>query len=72
MRQKTLKWPGRVDSLIPGSLVFAARTSKARFGTTLASGLVTAGVTAAYVLLEWVSFINEYKGALASVLSSAA
>jgi integral membrane sensor domain MASE1 len=62
MRQKTLKWSGRVDSLMPGSLVFAARTSKARFGTTLASGLVTAGVTAAYVLLEWVSFIHEYKG----------
>jgi two-component system sensor kinase FixL len=62
MQQKTLKWSGRVDSLIPGSLVFAARTSMARFGTTLASGLVTAGVIAAYVLLEWVSFIHEYKG----------
>jgi len=33
-----------------------------QFGTALASSLVTTGVIAAYVLLEWVSFIHEYKG----------
>jgi two-component system, LuxR family, sensor kinase FixL len=57
-----LKWSGRVDSLIPGPLLVAGRTSMARFGTALASGLVTTGVIAAYVLLEWVSFLHEYKG----------
>jgi hypothetical protein len=46
-------------------------------GTAPASSLLATGVIAAYVLLEWVSFIHEYKGVpitpwnRASVLSSA-
>jgi signal transduction histidine kinase len=33
-----------------------------RFDTAVANGLLTIGVIVAYVLLEWVSFIHEYKG----------
>jgi two-component system, LuxR family, sensor kinase FixL len=36
--------------------------SRAQVGAALTSGLVDTGVIAAYVSLEWVSFIHEYKG----------
>ena len=32
------------------------------FGPTLASGLTAAAIVAGYVVLEWISFIHEYKG----------
>jgi two-component system sensor kinase FixL len=59
---ENVKWSGRVDSLIPGLSLVAGLRSMARFGTALPSGVVMTGVIAAYVLLEWVSFIHEYKG----------
>ena len=33
-----------------------------RFGMVLVNGVLTTALIAAYVLLEWVSFIHEYKG----------
>jgi two-component system, LuxR family, sensor kinase FixL len=57
-----VKSSGRVDSSISGSSLAATRKCMSQFGTAPASSLLTIGVIAAYVLLEWVSFIHEYKG----------
>jgi two-component system sensor kinase FixL len=55
-----VKGTGRLDSLLSRSSLVVQHTSMAQITTALAGGMVT--VTAAYVLLEWVSFIHEYKG----------
>ena len=55
-----VKGTGRLDSLLSRSSLAVQHTSMAQITTALAGGMVT--VTAAYVLLEWVSFIHEYKG----------
>ena len=59
---RKVKSSGRVDNLISGSFLADARKCMSQFGTAPASSLLTTGVIAAYVLLEWVSFIHEYKG----------
>jgi len=48
-------------NLIAGSAQAAGR-SCTTLGRALTSSLFTTGVIAAYVLLEWLSFIHEYKG----------
>jgi two-component system sensor kinase FixL len=55
-----VKGTGRLDSLLSRSSLVVQHTSMAQITTALAGGMVT--VTAAYVLLEWVSFIHEYNG----------
>jgi two-component system, LuxR family, sensor kinase FixL len=55
-----VKGTGRLDSLLSRSSLVVQHTSMAQITTALAGGMVT--ITAAYVLLEWVSFIHEYKG----------
>ena len=49
-------------NLIAGSAQAAGRSCTSQFGRALTSGLFKTGVIAAYVLLEWLSFIHEYKG----------
>jgi two-component system, LuxR family, sensor kinase FixL len=49
-------------NLIPGSSQAAGRSCTSQFDRALTSSLFTTGVIAAYVLLEWLSFIHEYKG----------
>jgi two-component system, LuxR family, sensor kinase FixL len=55
-----VKGTGRLGSLLSRSSLVVQHTSMAQITTALAGGMVT--VTAAYVLLEWVSFIHEYNG----------
>jgi two-component system sensor kinase FixL len=49
-------------TLLGGSAVAWPLTVRTQVGAALTSGLVDTGVIAAYVSLEWVSFIHEYKG----------
>jgi two-component system sensor kinase FixL len=49
-------------NLILGSSQATGRSCTSQFGRALTSSLFTTGVIAAYVLLEWLSFIHEYKG----------
>src|SRR6266403_4384237 len=59
---ENVKSSGRVDSSISDSSLAAARQCMSQLGAAPASSLLATGVIAAYVLLEWVSFIHEYKG----------
>ena len=54
-----MKPAGHIDSTIAGLPLRLGRLSLPR---ALSGGLATAGFVGAYVLLEWVSFIHEYKG----------
>jgi two-component system, LuxR family, sensor kinase FixL len=54
-----VKPAGQIDSAIAGSSLRLARLSVPR---ALYGGLAAGGLAAAYVLLEWVSSIHEYKG----------
>jgi two-component system, LuxR family, sensor kinase FixL len=49
-------------NLIAGSAQAAGRNCTSHLGRALTSSLFKTGVIAAYVLLEWLSFIHEYKG----------
>jgi two-component system, LuxR family, sensor kinase FixL len=62
MELTIVKWVGRIDHLMAGWPLVGGRRLPPRSGTALMSGLIAAGVIAAYVLLEWLSFIHEYKG----------
>ena len=62
MESTIVKWVGRIDHRMAGWPLVGGRRLPPRSGTALMSGLIAAGVIAAYVLLEWLSFIHEYKG----------
>src|SRR5262245_41902285 len=59
---RALRYGTENVNLIPGSSQAAGRSCTPQFGRVLTSSLFTTGVIAAYVLLEWLSFIHEYKG----------
>src|SRR5215831_5584017 len=59
---RALRYGTENVSLIPGASQAAGRSCTSQFGRALTSSLFTTGVIAAYVLLEWLSFIHEYKG----------
>jgi two-component system, LuxR family, sensor kinase FixL len=57
-----VKWAGQIANLLAGLPMVGGRLSVLRFRTAMDTGLVTTAVIALYVLLEWLSFIHEYKG----------
>jgi hypothetical protein len=57
-----VKRDSRIDDWIAGWPLAAGWASLPRAGTALARALTMTGLIAAYVGLEWVSFIHEYKG----------
>jgi two-component system sensor kinase FixL len=59
---RALRYGTENVNLIPGSSQAAGRSCTSQFDRALTSSLFTTGVIAAYVLLEWLSFIHEYKG----------
>ena len=59
---ENVKWPELIDTLSLGSRGSLGRWFVARPGNPLTTVLAITGVIATYVLLEWLSFIHEYKG----------
>lgn len=56
-----MKWPSliKAGNILPLAI---RRLSVPRLASALTSGLLMTGAVSAYVLLEWLSFIHEYKG----------